>query len=82
MNSCTPETTPVSLLLNKCPNKKESDARAHLGGFGIRGNVSISSLDVLSGGELARVALALHIFDSVPHVLFLDEPTNHLDILW
>lgn len=81
LNSCTPETTPVSLLINKCPDKKESDARAHLGGFGIRGNVSISPLDVLSGGELARVALALHIFDSVPHVLFLDEPTNHLDIL-
>lgn len=81
LTSCTPETTPVSLLLNKSPGKKESDARAHLGGFGIKGAVALSPLSFLSGGELTRLALALHVFDSIPHILILDEPTNHLDIL-
>lgn len=81
LTNCTPETNPVSLLLDKSPNKKESDARAHLGGFGIKGATAVSPLSLLSGGELTRLALALHVFDSIPHVLILDEPTNHLDIL-
>lgn len=81
LTSCTPETNPVSLLLNKSPAKKESDACAHLGGFGIKGAVAISPLSFLSGKELTRLALALHVCDYIPHVLVLGEPTNHLDIL-
>lgn len=79
--SCTPETTPASLLLNKSSDKKESGARAHSSGFGIKGIVAVSSLSFRSGEELIRLALALHVFDYIPHVLVLDEPTNHLDIL-
>lgn len=56
----------------------EQEARAHLGKFKLSGRLAVQPLRTLSGGQKARLALALLFFDP-PHILLLDEPTNHLD---
>ncbi|MCY7338997.1 MAG: ATP-binding cassette domain-containing protein, partial [Sphingomonas bacterium] len=53
--------------------------RAQLGRFGFSGDKAMTRVDKLSGGERARLALALITRDA-PHLLILDEPTNHLDV--
>jgi ATP-binding cassette subfamily F protein 3 len=53
--------------------------RAQLGRFGFSGNKATTQVAKLSGGEKARLALALITRDA-PHLLILDEPTNHLDV--
>jgi ATP-binding cassette subfamily F protein 3 len=57
----------------------EDDARNVLGGFLFRGDDVFKTIDNLSGGEQARLAL-LKLFLHGPNFLILDEPTNHLDI--
>jgi len=53
--------------------------RAQLGRFGFSGEKATTLVGKLSGGERARLALALITRDA-PHLLILDEPTNHLDV--
>jgi len=53
--------------------------RAQLGRFGFSGQKATTEVKKLSGGERARLALAL-ITREAPHMLILDEPTNHLDV--
>jgi ATP-binding cassette subfamily F protein 3 len=53
--------------------------RVQLGRFGFSGNRATTDVAKLSGGERARLALALITRDA-PHMLILDEPTNHLDV--
>src|SRR4028118_1839406 len=53
--------------------------RAQLGRFGFSGDNALTEVRKLSGGERARLALAL-ITREAPHMLILDEPTNHLDV--
>ncbi len=53
--------------------------RAQLGRFGFSGDKAVTKVGRLSGGERARLALALVTRDA-PHLLILDEPTNHLDV--
>src|SRR3546814_1064970 len=53
--------------------------RAQLGRFGFSGVKATTEVSRLSGGERARLALALITRDA-PHMLILDEPTNHLDV--
>lgn len=61
------------------PTTPHETIRAHLGSFGITGNLALRPICFLSGGQKSRVAFAAVAFKQ-PHILFLDEPTNHLDI--
>jgi ATP-binding cassette, subfamily F, member 3 len=57
----------------------EQDLRDFLGGFGFRGDRVFEPVAPFSGGEKARLVLALTVYQR-PNLLLLDEPTNHLDL--
>jgi ATP-binding cassette, subfamily F, member 3 len=73
------EATPLLSMERAAPNMKSEKCRAHLAQFGLdvlRANTKVGSL---SGGEKARLLLAL-MTHAAPNILLLDEPSNHLDI--
>ena len=57
----------------------EQSLRDYLGGFGFRGDNALSKVAPMSGGEKARLVLAMTVYQK-PNLLLLDEPTNHLDL--
>jgi len=61
------------------PGAREQDLRDFLGGFGFIGDRALGPVAPFSGGEKARLVLAMLVFQR-PNLLLLDEPTNHLDI--
>ena len=66
--------------MNKiAPNTREQELRNFLGGFNFAGPMAMASIRPFSGGEKARLALALIVWQR-PNLLLLDEPTNHLDL--
>ncbi|MCK7458921.1 ATP-binding cassette domain-containing protein [Idiomarina aminovorans] len=68
------------LHLQRMDNQaSEQKLRDFLGGFGFSGDQATRSVEPMSGGEKARLALALIIYQR-PNLLLLDEPTNHLDL--
>ncbi|XP_024537100.1 ABC transporter F family member 3 [Selaginella moellendorffii] len=72
-------STPL-LYMSRCfPGAPEQKIRAHLGSFGLSGNLALQAMYTLSGGQKSRVAFAKITFNK-PHILLLDEPSNHLDL--
>ena len=71
--------TPLEALARCMPGKGETELRKRLGGFGFSKSRATTRIGDLSGGQKARLLLALMSVDR-PHVLLLDEPTNHLDV--
>ncbi|MEL1250996.1 ABC-F family ATP-binding cassette domain-containing protein [Aurantiacibacter gilvus] len=73
------DATPVELMTRAMEGQAPAAVRAQLGRFGFSGPRATTKVEKLSGGERARLALALITRDA-PHLLILDEPTNHLDV--
>ena len=73
------DDTPLGLMTRTMDGQSPGAVRAQLGRFGFSGNRATQKVEKLSGGERARLALALITRDA-PHLLILDEPTNHLDV--
>ncbi len=73
------DSTPLDLMTLAMEGKTPAAVRAQLGRFGFSGPRATQKVEKLSGGERARLALALITRDA-PHLLILDEPTNHLDL--
>jgi len=71
--------TPVEHLKELDGSLGEKAARDFLGGFGFSGTRALDVVEPFSGGEKARLCLALTIYQR-PNLLLLDEPTNHLDL--
>jgi ATPase subunit of ABC transporter with duplicated ATPase domains len=73
------ERSVFETLSDAFPRANQGALRSLAGGFGFSGDEIEKSCRVLSGGEKARLVMALMLFDP-PNFLVLDEPTNHLDI--
>ena len=71
--------TPLEHMTRAMDKATPGAVRAQLGRFGFSGQRATQQIAKLSGGERARLALALITRDA-PHLLILDEPTNHLDV--
>ena len=72
-------TSPIDHLRELSPNAATQSFRDFLGKWSFPGDRAFESIDGFSGGERARLALALIAWRQ-PNVLLLDEPTNHLDL--
>ncbi|MGL4395678.1 MAG: ABC-F family ATP-binding cassette domain-containing protein [Hyphomicrobium sp.] len=79
LDDLNPQATPYDYMLKLMPEATEAQRRTKLGVFGFSAAKADTKCSVLSGGEKARLLLALTAFHG-PHLLILDEPTNHLDV--
>jgi ATP-binding cassette subfamily F protein 3 len=73
------DDTPLAHMTRVMPAATPAAVRAQLGRFGFSGDRATARVGTMSGGERARLALAL-VTREAPHLLILDEPTNHLDV--
>jgi len=74
-----PQDSPIDHLRRYAPDDRESEMRNYLGRFNFSGERIFEPVAPFSGGEKARLVLAL-IIRQEPNLLLLDEPTNHLDL--
>ena len=79
LEALNPEQTPLQHLLRLKENLTEQEARTFLGQFGFSADKALSTVKHFSGGEKARLSLAMIVFQK-PNLIILDEPTNHLDM--
>ncbi len=73
------DLSPIEHLKIQDPKISEQQARNYLGGFDFHNDMAQDTIAHFSGGEKARLVLALVVYEK-PNLLLLDEPTNHLDI--
>src|SRR5258705_456830 len=73
------DQSPLWHLSKVSPGIREQDLRNYLGSFNFPGDMATDAIEHFSGGEKARLALALIVWQR-PNLLLLDEPTNHLDL--
>ncbi|GAA4884099.1 ATP-binding cassette domain-containing protein [Ferrimonas pelagia] len=73
------DDTPLAHLMRLAPDAKEQELRNFLGSYGFANDKALSPVRPFSGGEKARLVLALLVWQR-PNLLLLDEPTNHLDL--
>jgi len=73
------DESPLWNLARVAPGVRDQELRSFLGSFNFPGEMAINSIENFSGGEKARLALAMIVWQR-PNLLLLDEPTNHLDL--
>jgi ATP-binding cassette, subfamily F, member 3 len=79
LDDLNPQATPYDYIVKLMPEATEAQRRTRLGTFGFGAAKADTKCQNLSGGEKARLLLAMTAFHG-PHLLILDEPTNHLDV--
>ncbi len=79
LEQLVPSATAVDHIKRLDESVGEKEARDFLGGFGFSGDRALEPVEPFSGGEKARLCLALTVYQR-PNLLLLDEPTNHLDL--
>ncbi|GGW90866.1 ATP-binding cassette domain-containing protein [Alteromonas halophila] len=79
LETLDPAASPLLHLQRLDGRATEQQLRDYLGGFGFHGDEALAQVAPMSGGEKARLVLALIVYQQ-PNLLLLDEPTNHLDL--
>lgn len=79
LDQLRPDETPLEHLRRMAPEVREQELRDYLGVYRFSGDFATAPVGPMSGGEKARLALALLAWHK-PNLLVLDEPTNHLDM--
>jgi len=74
-----PQMSPIQHFQRDYPKATEQELRNFLGGFDFNGDKALEPVAPFSGGEKARLVLAMLVY-AKPNLLLLDEPTNHLDL--
>lgn len=79
LETLTEHASPLEHMQMIAPQQNEQALRDYLGRYGFQGDQALQTIQNFSGGEKARLVLALIIWQR-PNLLLLDEPTNHLDL--